>query len=261
MGVDFGDFDRDGKLDIVVTNYTNQPKDLYWNQGPLGFTDIVWESQIGQPAFPYVGWGTGFIDFDNDGLPDLLMANGHIYPEVDTVPSEVKYREPILLFHNRGNRTFENISTTAGLNDGQLQSRRGVAFGDLNNDGNIDFVVFNVGAPPSVFLNVTRNANHRVLFKLEGTKSNRAAIGARVTVSSATRSQIEEVRGGSSYLSSNDQRLHFGLASDTVMDKVEIRWPNGNTEVLHNVAADAIYTIVEGQGIKSTIKLLSPGEP
>jgi hypothetical protein len=261
MGVDFGDFDRDGKLDIVVTNYTNQPKDLYWNQGPPGFTDIVWESQIGQPAYPYVGWGTGFIDFDNDGLPDLLMANGHIYPEVDTVPSEVKYREPLLLFHNRGNRTFDNVSGTSGLNDGPLQSRRGVAFGDLNNDGNIDFVVFNVGAPPSVFLNVTRNANHRVLFKLVGTKSNRAAIGARVTVSSAKRSQLEEVRGGSSYLSSNDQRLHFGLASDTLMEKVEIRWPNGNTEVLHNVAADAIYTIVEGQGIKSTVKLPPAGEP
>ncbi len=261
MGVDFGDFDRDGQLDIVVTNYANQPKDLYRNQGALGFTDLAWESQIGKSAVPYVGWGTGFIDFDNDGLPDLLIANGHIYPEVDTIPYEVKYREPILLFHNGGNRTFEDISAASGLNDGLLQSRRGVAFGDINNDGNIDFVVFNVGAPPSLFLNETHNSNHRVLFKLIGSKSNRAAIGARVTVTSATRSQIEEVRGGSGYLSSNDQRLHFGLGSDTVMDKVEIRWPNGNVEALRSVLADAIYTLGEGEGIKNTIKLPPPEAP
>src|SRR5713226_5514179 len=261
MGVDFGDFDRDGQLDIVVTNYANQPKDLYRNQGALGFTDLAWESQIGKSAVPYVGWGTGFIDFDNDGLPDLLIANGHIYPEVDTIPYEVKYREPILLFHNGGNRTFEDISAASGLNDGLLQSRRGVAFGDINNDGNIDFVVFNVGAPPSLSLNETHNSNHRVLFKLVGSKSNRAAIGARVTVTSATRSQIEEVRGGSGYLSSNDQRLHFGLGSDTVMDKVEIRWPNGNVEALRSVLADAIYTLGEGEGIKNTIKLPPPEAP
>jgi hypothetical protein len=258
MGVDFGDFDRDGQLDIVVTNYANQPKDLYWNQGTQGFTDLAWASQISRSALPYVGWGTGFIDFDNDGLPDILMANGHIYPEVDTIPYEVKYREPILLFRNKGNRTFEDVSALSGLNDGPLQSRRGIAFGDINNDGNIDLVAFNVGAPPSVFLNETSNHNHRVLFRLIGTKSNRLAIGARVTVTSTTRSQIEEVRGGSSYLSSNDQRLHFGLASDVVMEKVEIRWPNGNVEVLRNIPADAIYTITEGEGIKNTIKLSHP---
>jgi hypothetical protein len=258
MGVDFGDFDRDGQLDIVVTNYANQPKDLYWNQGTQGFTDLAWASQISRSALPYVGWGTGFIDFDNDGLPDILMANGHIYPEVDTIPYEVKYREPILLFRNKGDRTFEDVSALSGLNDGPLQSRRGIAFGDINNDGNIDLVAFNVGAPPSVFLNETSNHNHRVLFRLIGTKSNRLAIGARVTVTSTTRSQIEEVRGGSSYLSSNDQRLHFGLASDVVMEKVEIRWPNGNVEVLRNIPADAIYTITEGEGIKNTIKLSHP---
>jgi hypothetical protein len=261
MGVDFGDFDRDGQLDIVVTNYTNQPKELYWNRGAQGFTDLTWDAHIGRSSLPYVSWGTGFIDFDNDGLPDILMANGHIYPEVDTVPYETKYREPFLLFHSLGNRVFEEVSAGSGLNAGTLQSRRGVAFGDVNNDGNIDFVVFNVGAPPSLFLNETRNSDHRVLFSLVGKKSNRAAIGARVTVTTATRSQIEEVRGGSSYLSSNDQRLHFGLASDAVMEKVEIRWPNGTLEVLRNVAADAIYTIVEGEGITNTIKLSPPEAP
>lgn len=136
-----------------------------------------------------------------------------------------------------------------------------MAFGDINNDGNIDFVVFNVGAPPSLFINETQNPNHRALFKLVGKKSNRAAIGARVTVSTAGGSQFDEVRGGSSYLSSNDQRLHFGLASDSVMEKIEIRWPNGTLETLHNVAADAIYTIVEGEGVTNTIKLVPPHMP
>src|SRR5205807_3710083 len=144
-----------------------------------------------------------------------------------------------------------------GLNDGPMYTRRGVAFGYINNDCNLDMIIFNVGVPPSVFLNETKNSNHRVLFKLVGTKSNRGAVGARITVTSASRSQIEEIKAGSSYLSTNDPRLHFGLAGDSVMDKVEIRWPNGGSETLRNIPADAIYTIVEGQGIQRTVKLLS----
>jgi len=258
MGVDFGDFDRDGQLDIVVTNYADQPKDLYWNQGAQGFTDLAYTSKISKSALPYVGWGTGIIDFDNDGLPDVFIANGHTYPGVDTIPNGVKYRQPIQLYRNNGNRTFDEMATAAGLNDGPLQARRGVAFGDLNNDGNIDMVVFNVGAPPSLFLNETHNSNHRVLFKLVGTKCNRGAVGARVTVTTATRSQIEEVRAGASYLSTNDPRVHFGLGADAVMEKVEVRWPNGKVEELHGIAADAIYTVVEGEGIKNTVKLPAP---
>jgi enediyne biosynthesis protein E4 len=263
MGVDIGDFDRDGKLDFSITDYADQPKGLYLNQGQQGFTDMTYSAKIAQSSLPYVSWGTGLIDFDNSGLLDLLIASGHVYPDVDTVPRNVKYREPLLLYHNKGNRTFDEIalrtgSDSIGLNDGHMYSRRGVAFGDLNNDGNIDMVIFDVGAPPSLFLNDTRNSNHRVLFKLIGTKSNRGAAGARVTITSATRSQIEEVKAGSSYLSTSDPRLHFGLAADTVIDKVEIRWPNGNVETLHNVPADAIYTVTESQGITATIKLPPP---
>lgn len=258
MGVDMGDFARNGKLDFVITDYADQPKGLYLNQGEMGFSHIEYSAKIAQGSMPYVSWGTGFVDFDNSGLPDLLIASGHIYPGVDTLPDNVRYREPLLLYHNKGDRTFEEIAGPAGLNDGPMYSRRGVAFGDLNNDGNIDMVIFNVGAPPSVFINETRNANHRVLFKLIGTKSNRGAVGARITVTSATRSQIEEVKAGSSYLSTSDPRLHFGLADDPVMDKVEIRWPNGNVETLNKVLADAIYTITEGQGITGTIKLPPP---
>jgi hypothetical protein len=258
MGVDIGDFDRDGKLDFAITDYADQPKGLYLNQGELGFTDVTYSAKIAQSSLPYVSWGTGLIDFSNNGLLDLFIASGHVYPDVDTVPNNVKYREPLLLYRNKGDRTFEEIAGPAGLNDGPMYSRRGVAFGDINNDGNIDMVIFNVGAPPSLFLNDTKNSNRRVLFKLVGTKSNRGAVGARVTVTSATRAQIEEVKAGSSYLSTSDPRLHFGLASDSMMDKVEIRWPNGNIETLKNVPADAIYTIVEGQGIAGTIKLPPP---
>jgi hypothetical protein len=258
MGVDMGDFDRDGRIDFAIMDYADQPKGLFLNQGQQGFTNITYSARIAQSSLPYVSWGTGFVDLDNDGLPDLLIASGHVYPDVDTVPKNVKYREPLLLYHNKGDRTFEEIAGPAGLNDGPMQSRRGVAFGDLNNDGSVDMVVFNVGAPPSLFLNETRNSNHRVLFKLSGTKSNRGAVGARITLTSASRSQIEEIKAGSSYLSTNDPRLHFGLGSDSVIDKVEIRWPNGSVDVLKNLAADAIYSIVEGQGIAGTIRLPPP---
>jgi hypothetical protein len=263
MGVDMGDFDRDGKLDFSITDYADQPKGLYLNQGEQGFTDITYSAKIAQGSLPYVSWGTGLIDFDNSGLLDLLIASGHVYPDVDTVPRNVKYREPLLLYHHKGNRTFDEIalrtgSDSVGLNDGPMYSRRGVAFGDINNDGNMDMVIFNVAAPPSLFLNDSKNSNHRVLFKLVGTKSNRGAVGARINVTSATRSQIEEVKAGSSYLSTSDSRLHFGLAADTVMDKVEIRWPNGNLETLRNIPADAIYTITESQGITATTKLPPP---
>jgi enediyne biosynthesis protein E4 len=254
MGVDMGDFNRDGKLDFAITDYADQPKGLYLNRGELGFTDITYSAKIAQSSLPYVSWGTGFCDLDNDGLPDLLIASGHVYPDVDTVKS-VKYREPILLYRNNGERAFDEMSGPSGLNDGPIQSRRGVAFGDINDDGKIDIVVFNVGAPPSVFVNDTINSNHRVLFKLVGTKSNRGAVGARVTVTSTLRSQLEEVKAGSSYLSTNDPRLHFGLATDSMMDKVEIRWSNGTVEVLKNLPADFIYTIVEGQGVISKLKL------
>jgi hypothetical protein len=258
MGVEMGDFDRDGKLDFAITDYADQPKGLYLNRGDQGFTDLPYSAKIAQSSLSYVSWGTGFADFDNDGLPDLLIASGHVYPDVDSVPKNVKYREPLLLYRNNGDRTFDEISGVAGLNDGTIQSRRGVAFGDINNDGNVDMVIFNVGVPPSLFLNDTKNSNHRVLFKLVGTKSNRGAVGARITVTSASRSQIEEVKAGSSYLSTNDPRLHFGLAGDSLMGKVEIRWPNGAIETLRNIPADAVYTIVEGQGVKSTVKLLPP---
>ena len=260
MAADFSDFGRDGHLGLIITRYGLQPLSLFRNDMAKGFTDVTWASGIGQIKDLPVRWGTGFVDFENSGWPDIFVANGNVAPAVETLPNELKYREPLQLFRNKGDHTFEEIADAAGLNDGPLQSRRGAAFGDINNDGNVDAVVYNVGGPPSLFMNRTSNSNHRVLFRLVGAKSNRAAIGARVTVFTSKMTQIDEVRGGFGYMSSSDQRLHFGLGSEATMKKVEIQWPSGLKEELKNVSADAIYTIVEGQGISNTIKLPPPGK-
>jgi hypothetical protein len=258
MAADFGDFNRDGKLDLVVSRYSKQPASLYRNDGQ-GFTDVAAEAKIARQTIAPVKWGVGFGDFDNDGWPDILIANGNFSSLMDALPNEIKYREPIQLFHNLGNGTFDEIADCVGLNDSALQSRRGVAFGDVNNDGNLDVVIFNANGPPSLFINETHNANHRVLFRLIGTKSNRAAIGARVTVYTPKMTQIDEVHAGGGYNSSNDTRLHFGLGHDAVMTRVKIQWPSGLTQEFRNVAADAIYEIVEGQPIKKTLALPPPG--
>ena len=200
-----------------------------------------------------VGWGTTFFDMDNDGWLDLFVANGHVYPQMDTVKGSAAYAEPMLLHRNLRNGTFEEVSKPAGLADMPLQSRRGAAFGDIANDGNVDIVVLNVGEPPSLLLNTNQSPNHRVLFHLVGTKSNRAAIGARVTIRAGGMTQFDEVRGGGSYLSQNDLRLHFGLGSATKIDSVEVRWPSGKTESFKNVATDKIYTIVEEHGIQESV--------
>src|SRR6202030_4351575 len=205
------------------------------------------------------GWGTGFFDMDNDSWLDIFVANGHVYPQIDQIETGPRYREPMLLHRNNRDGTFDEVSKSAGLRDMPLKSRRGAAFGDIFNTGNIDIVVLNVGYPPSLLLNTNRTPYHRVLFKLIGTKSNRAAVGARVTIHAGGVKQFNEVHGGGSYLSQNDLRLHFGLGTAAKMDSVEIRWPNGTTEALQNVSADAIYTIVEGSGIRDTKPLPPPG--
>jgi enediyne biosynthesis protein E4 len=259
MGVDFGDYDHKGRLDLIVTEFVDQSDTLYHNNGDDGFADMSWHSGIGQPSHPYVGWGTGFVDFDNSGWLDIFVANGHVYPQVDTIPSgAAHYRQPMLLFRNKHDGTFEEVGASVGFDEMPLQSRRGAAFGDINNDGCVDIVTLNVGEPPSLLLNHCRNGNHRVLFRLLGTRSNRLAIGARVTVKAGGITQFSEVKGGSSYISQNDLRQHFGLGQNEKMDEVIVRWPNGESETLRNVAADYIYTIVEGQGIKDKIALPPP---
>jgi enediyne biosynthesis protein E4 len=257
MGVTWGDYDHSGRLSMFITEFADQPNTLYRNLGSSksgsgGFEDVAMTSHLGQPSLPLVGWGTSFFDMDNDGWLDLFVANGHVYPQMDTVKGSAAYAEPMLLHRNLRNGTFEEVSKAAGLADMPLKSRRGAAFGDIANNGNIDIVVLNVGEPPSLLVNTNKVENHRVLFHLTGTKSNRAAIGARITIHAGGMTQFDEVRGGGSYLSQNDLRLHFGLGSATKIDSVEVRWPSGKTEILKDVSADKIYSIVEGQGIKDS---------
>jgi enediyne biosynthesis protein E4 len=250
MGVDAADYDHRGLLDIYVTNFTKQPNALYKNMGAQGFNDVIGSTHMANATYPYVKWGTGFVDFANDGWPDIFVASGHVYPQIDQIPGEVGYREPLQLFYNRRDGIFDDVSKLAGLDKLPLESRRGVAFGDINNDGKIDVLILNVGEPPTLLLNRTPNTGHAVLFRLVGTKSNRAAIGARVTVKAGDLTQMDEVRSGSSYLSQNDLRLHFGLGQNFIMKTVEISWPSGHKDELSNLPADFIYTIVEGGEIR-----------
>jgi enediyne biosynthesis protein E4 len=253
MGVDWGDYLHEGRLSMFVTNFTEQADTLYRNMGADGFSDVSWPAKLAKPTYEPVGWGTAFFDMDNDGWLDLFVANGHVYPQMDQIPGGNHYAQPMLLFRNKRDGTFEDVSSV--LASIPEASRRGAAFGDLNNDGNVDIVLSNVDGPPTVLLNQTLSHNHRVLFKLVGTKSNKAAIGARVSVKAGKLAQMSEVRGGGSYISQNDPRLHFGLGPESKMNEVEIKWPSGRVETLHDVSADYIYTIVEGDGISDKTAL------
>jgi enediyne biosynthesis protein E4 len=260
MGVTWGDYDHRGRLDMFITEFADQPNTLYRNLGEQGFEDVSYRARVGQGSLPYVGWGTSFFDMDNDSWLDLFVANGHVYPQMDGIAGSAAYAEPMLLYRNKRDGTFEEVSQQAGLANMPLKSRRGAAFGDITNNGNIDIVVLNVGEPPTLLLNTANNSNHRVLFQLVGTRSNRAAIGTRVTIHAGGIMQFNEVRGGGSYLSQNDLRLHFGLGAASKMESVEIRWPGRKLETLKNVAGDHTYTIVEGRGITKSAPLLAPGK-
>jgi len=249
MGVDAADFNHDGRLDLFVTTYAFQPDALYENQGDAGFADISAQANVAQPTYPYVGWGTSFFDAANDGWPDLLVANGHVYPQIDSVAGAGHYREPVQFFRNNRDGTFRDATSESGLDKLPLLSRRGAAFGDVANNGKIDVLILNEDGAPTLLMNRTGNAGHAVLFRLTGTKSNKAAIGARVTVTAGDLVQFNEVRGGSSYLSQNDLRPHFGLATHTTIDTVQVAWPSGMNEVFKQLPADFVYTIVEGSGI------------
>ncbi|HEX3738532.1 MAG TPA: CRTAC1 family protein [Terriglobales bacterium] len=253
MGVDFADIDHDGLLDILVTNFVDEPNALYWNQGDKGFTDIAWSAGIAQESVPMVGWGTAFLDVSNSGWDDIFIANGHVYPQMDYVKGGVGYKQPLMLYRNNRNRTFENITALSGLDKLPKASRRGAAFGDVNNDGKIDILLLNVGEPPTLLINRTESDNHAVLFKLIGTKSNKAAIGGRVRVSCGDLVQFNEVRSGTSYFSQNDLRLHFGLGTNSVMNKVEVFWPSGQKDVYQDLPADMIYTLTEGATVPQKV--------
>jgi enediyne biosynthesis protein E4 len=263
MGVDFADFVHSGWLSLFVTEYNFQSDTLFLNEGPKQFTDITGGTGIAKPTYPYVGWGTAFFDMDNDGWADIFVANGHVFPQADNVKGLAPYREPVFLFRNNRDKTFSDVTAAAGLDKLPALSRRGAAFGDVNNDGTIDILIVNMDGPPTLLMNRAENAGHAAEFQLIGTKSNKSGIGARVRVTAGDLVQFDEVRGGGSYLSQNDPRLHFGLEQHATMDRVEVTWPSGKTDMITALPADFIYTITEGAGVtgKTAFAVTSTAKP
>jgi enediyne biosynthesis protein E4 len=251
MGSTVADFNGDGKLDIFKTNFSDDTATLYRNNGDGTFDDVTFAAGLGLHT-QYLGWGTMFLDFDNDGWPDLLLVNGHVYPEVDKQNLGSNFQEPRILYHNNGNGTFTDVSAIAGPAITTASSSRGLAVGDLWNDGRISAVISNMSAPASLLENQMRSANHWIGIRTVGTKSNRDGIGARITVNAGKRLLVDEVRSGSSYVSNNDMRVHFGLGSATKVEWVQVRWPSGLTERFGErsgeVVIDKIQTLKEGSG-------------
>jgi len=247
MGSTVGDYDGDGHLDIFKTNFSDDTSTLYRNNGDATFSDVTFRAGMGLNT-RYLGWGTMFFDFDNDGWLDLLLVNGHVYPEVDTHNLGSTYREPRLLYRNNGNGTFTDISRQAGPGITASASSRGLAVGNLYNDGQLAAVISNMDARPSLLLNRVRSNNHWVDIKTVGTHSNRDGIGARLTLKTAERRIVSEVRSGSSYISQGDMRVHFGLGHSTQVEYLEIRWPRGLVERFAIPAVDTIHTLREGSG-------------
>jgi hypothetical protein len=242
MGVTAGDYDHDGRLDIFITNFADEYNTLYHNDGPNSFTDVSYAAKLAALSLPYVGWGTKFFDYDNDGWVDLLVVNGHVYPQLPN------YRQPRLFHRNNRDGTFTEISAQFGSIFTELHASRGVAFGDIDNDGDIDILIADLDGPPQLLRNDNGNANNSILIKTVGTKSNRDGIGARVKVVAGDLSQVDEVRSGDSYLSQSDMRLHFGLEKRTKVDSIEVRWPSGVVDKITGVGVNRIITIKEGQG-------------
>ena len=247
MGSTIGDYDGDGRPDIFKTNFSDDTSTLYHNEGDGTFSDVTAAAGIGVNT-QYLGWGTMFMDFDNDGWPDLMLVNGHVYPEVDSANLGSAYREPRILYHNLGNGKFQDISRTSGPALTEPESSRGLAIGDLWNDGRLEAVVNNISDKPMLLVNVAQNPNHWLGIRLLGTQSNRDAIGARVTVYAGSHRWIAGVRSGSSYDSSSDLRLHFGLGQETKVKSIEVRWPSGRKELFDGTSADHFVTLREGSG-------------
>jgi enediyne biosynthesis protein E4 len=258
MGVAAGDFDEDGSFDLAKTNFSDDTPDLYRNDGDGTFTDVTYSVGLGHHP-NYLGWGIGFIDYDNDGWPDIFMANGHLDPKIDSYHINSTYAEPKLLYHNapglQGGRKFSDVSASSGPGIELLSSSRGVAFADFNNDGNIEIAINNMNNGAYLLQNQGRNGNHWILIQIIGTKSNRDGIGARVEVRTESQRQINEVRSGGSYISQNDLRLHFGLGRHTHVQEITVRWPSGLVDKIRNVPADRIVFVEEGKGM---IKTWSP---
>ena len=232
-----------------MTNFSDENNSLYRNDGDWNFTDVSYQSGAALPSLPWVKWGTAFVDIDNDGWLDLITVSGHVYPQVDTLPSGGGYRQPKLLQLNQKDGTFCDASDQAGPALQEKRVSRGLAVADLFNDGNMDVVVGDLDGGPMILRNHGVPGQHWVSFELAGTKSNRLALNARIKIVAGGMTQTQEIHSGGSYLSQNDLRVHFGLGPAEKITGVEIRWPSGKVENLRDLAADHYYSILEGAGM------------
>jgi enediyne biosynthesis protein E4 len=251
MGTAVGDYDGDGRLDILKTNFSDDTVSLYRNLGGGQFEDATARAGIsGNTRF--LGWGAGLVDLDNDGWKDIFLVNGHIYPEVHSWFPRLHYKDRKVVYRNLGNGRYTEVSEQSGPGVMLERSARGCAFGDFDNDGDLDVVVNNINDLPSLLRNDLKHGsagNHWIKIKCVGTTSNRTAIGARVRVTSGGRTQMDEVQSGGSYISQNDLRLHFGLGSAASVDRVEVRWPTGKIQSFQNLTPNRIYRITENAGL------------
>jgi hypothetical protein len=244
MGANAGDFDGDGRPDIIVTDYQSKLTTLYRNLGNMQFQDVTVTTGAGTGSFPLVKWGCGLVDFDNDGVPEIFTAAGHLQDSVEQYDRSTTYKERSLLLQQRSGR-YVDVTAGSGAIMATVESSRGAIFGDLNNDGKVDIVMLNSRARPTLMINETATTNHWVLLKLTGTKSNRSAVGAVARVTAGGRTQTDEVRAGRGYQSAEDLRLHFGLGSAAVIERLEVRWPSGMTNLWTNLTADRVLQLKE----------------
>lgn len=249
MGVAVGDYLHTGRFSIFVTNFVDEYNTLYRNDGNYNFNDVSFTAKIAQSSRPYVGWGTGFFDLDNDTWLDLLVVNGQVYPQMDQLSSGLGYRQQKLLEMNLGDGTFCNASSLAGPSLLEKRSSRGAAFGDLDNDGHMDVVIGDLDGVPSILHNDGGDGNHWITLELAANEGSPLAIGSLVKITTGNVVQTDEVRSGGSYLSQNDLRVHFGLGKASRVDLIEIRWPSGKVETIRDVAADKFYSVLQGSGI------------
>ena len=250
MGIGLGDYDLDGHLDIFKTHFSEDTNGLYHNDGTGNFEDVTRQAKIGVET-RYTCWGAGMVDLDNDGYPDLFMTTGSVYPQLEKTLPQYPHKGPRVVFRNLGNGVFEELIDQAGPGIAAQHSSRGCAFGDFDNDGDLDILVVNLNEPPSLLRNDLRGFHHWLKVKLIGTKSNRSAIGARVIVHYGGKRQAQALTSQSSFYSANDPRLHFGLGAEKTAD-IEVHWPNGLVERLKNVPADQLVVLKEGAGMVSS---------
>jgi enediyne biosynthesis protein E4 len=255
MGIAVGDYNHTGRPSLYVTNFSDENDNLYRNDGDWNFSDESYPSGLALPSLPYVKWGTVFADLDNDGWLDLFTVDGHVYPQVDQLPSGARYREPDVLSMNMDNGSFCDASKQAGAAIMEPRVSRGLATGDLFNNGQMDLVVGALDGSPMLLKNIGVAGRNWVSFELAGTKSNRLAIGARLTLKAGGMTQTAEIHSGGSYLSQNDLRVHFGLGKATKIDSLVVHWPSGHVDTMTNLAADKFYSVLEGSGIVPAAKI------